>query len=168
MTVEGHLQAVGSALQRRWQEAGFIVCMYAGYVNNMGTNHDPIANSVPVDGSHTFWGHWLFLLTSNLCWELASDKIYRRWHENSTEAWMAARKCPHLLVFISKDPFWLQMVLLVKCSNEIVVVSVSFPRASKNSITAQQEVFSHRVISTVNGSIMEISFWIMYPPYLFI
>lgn len=121
-------RAVGSVLQRRWRQRKVIVCMCACFVHNMSTNHDPIAAPLPVDGSHTFWGLWLFLLTSTLCWELASDKIYRHWHWNSTEAWMPVRKTG-TFTCVSKDLFLLQMAVFdeVIGHTEIVAVSVSLP-----------------------------------------
>lgn len=155
-------RAFGSVQQKRWQQRIFIVCMYASYAHNTSLNCPPIAASLSVDGSHTLWGPRLFLLTSNLCWELASDKMYRHWHGNSTEAWMLARKCPHLPVLIAKDLFWLWMLSWLAKWMDWDCWWFFFDSQGhlifKNSIITQQEVFSHRVILVVDGSIMEISF----------
>lgn len=98
-------------------------CMLALYTTWAAQNCDPIAAPLPAG---TFRGPWLFLLTSNLCWELASDKIYRRWSGNSTEAW--TRQMPRF-----SDIYFKRCLFDCKSNSwicEIVLVSVLFPRAS--------------------------------------
>lgn len=66
------------------------------------TKCDPIAAPLFVHASHSVWGLFLFLLTSNLCGELALDKAYTHWHEESTKAW---RKDRNVHMYLSLFPF---------------------------------------------------------------
>lgn len=72
------------------------VRMHAAVYTRQGGNCDPMAAPLPADGSHTFRGPWLFLLTSNLCCELASHKIYRLGCWNSTESLDGSKRNTHI------------------------------------------------------------------------
>lgn len=75
-----------------------------------------------------------------------------------------------MVTFTTKDPFDCKRLCWSDNTSTLwwFLFHTQGHQICRNSITVQQEVFSHRVISVLNGSIMEISFWITYRPHLFI